>query len=230
MKAAALSVDITPPPNAWLTGYGARLQRAIGVHDPLEAGIVVLDDGETRAALVGLDLCGIAANSVARIRVRVGGWGQNALFCCSHTHAGPHAMPWAMRGEIDPQYLERLEESVARGLLRAAEELAPARLTLAETSAVFAAYNRTAPAGPVDTSLTCLTFEGANGCIATVVRCAVHAVMLGSDNRWLSADYPGPLKRAVEARTAAPCIFLQGASGDVNPLVCGDRRHADSFA
>jgi hypothetical protein len=42
--------------------------------------------------------------------------------------------------------------------------------------------------------------------------------VLGPENREVSADWPGVLRREVERATGAPCLFLQGATANVNPL------------
>lgn len=54
LKAAAIRTDITPEHPAILAGYAERTGRSTGIHDPLNASVVVFDDGESRAALVGL--------------------------------------------------------------------------------------------------------------------------------------------------------------------------------
>ena len=55
-------VDITPKlggeEKVWLAGYGPGRQAA-GVHDPLMARCVVLEEGRTRIALVSVDLVGL---------------------------------------------------------------------------------------------------------------------------------------------------------------------------
>jgi neutral ceramidase len=45
--------------------------------------------------------------------------------------------------------------------------------------------------------------------------------VLGTRNRKLSADYPGAMRTEVEAKLGgnAVCFFLQGAAGDINPLM-----------
>jgi hypothetical protein len=42
--------------------------------------------------------------------------------------------------------------------------------------------------------------------------------VLGPDNYQYSADYPGAMKRAIEAQfPGATALFIQGAAGDINP-------------
>src|SRR5690606_22755178 len=53
--------------------------------------------------------------------------------------------------------------------------------------------------------------------IGTIVNYACHPTTLGWENRLISPDYVGEMRRVVEADTNAPCLFLQGASGDLAP-------------
>jgi hypothetical protein len=88
-------------------------------------------------------------------------------------------------------------------------------LTLPDGSTVIAAN----PLGPVDREVVVWSFDGFDGRpVATVVNHACHPVVLGNDTNAISADWPGEMRRHVEEETAAPCIFLQGACGDVNPV------------
>ena len=66
---------------------------------------------------------------------------------------------------------------------------------------------------------------------AVVVNYACHPVVLGPRNRKISADYPGVMREIVEERCgdACLCLFIQGAGGDINPLMMarGDSREND---
>ncbi len=54
--------------------------------------------------------------------------------------------------------------------------------------------------------------------IATLVNYALHPVTLAWDNTLISPDFVGAMREVIEANTAnAPCLFLQGASGELAP-------------
>ena len=55
LKAGVGKVDITPTDVAGLTVIGHR-REVTGVRDPLRAGVLLLDDGETKAAIVTLEI------------------------------------------------------------------------------------------------------------------------------------------------------------------------------
>src|SRR5439155_12150597 len=70
---------------------------------------------------------------------------------------------------------------------------------------------------PVDRELLVLRLEDAGGKpIAQAVNFAAHPTMIDAKMRKFSADYPGALAEVVEKETGAPCLFLQGAAGDLS--------------
>jgi len=64
---------------------------------------------------------------------------------------------------------------------------------------------------------------------ATLVNYACHPTTLAWDNSLISPDYVGAMREVVEAATTGPCVFAQGASGDVGPRYgfVGDTAGAD---
>jgi len=54
--------------------------------------------------------------------------------------------------------------------------------------------------------------------IASIVGYGSHPIILAHQNRQISPDYPGVLKRVFEKIVGGICIFLQGCAGDQMPL------------
>jgi hypothetical protein len=65
--------------------------------------------------------------------------------------------------------------------------------------------------------------------IAHAVNFAAHPTILPAKLRRFSADYPGALCARVEKETGAPCLFLQGAAGDLSPDQSGGRDTPEKF-
>jgi hypothetical protein len=53
--------------------------------------------------------------------------------------------------------------------------------------------------------------------LATLVNMACHATVLGPNSYTVSAEWPGVMRREVESATGGMCMFLQGATGNLNP-------------
>ncbi len=140
---------ITPPPGASLAGFGARQERARGVHDDLHARALVLEDSGQFIAIVVCDLCDLDAGFVAearrRIQERAGIPAASAMLAATHTHAAPatfalYSLP------PDPGWLDDLADRVADAVASAARDLAPATLALALGREDSVARNRRRPA------------------------------------------------------------------------------------
>ncbi len=131
-------MDITPEGLLPLEGYGARGGPATGTLDSLEAGALVLDDGQLRAALLCADLCGLEAPSVARVRRAVEEAGllpaDHLLVTYSHTHGAPAVTPFA-GAPVDGTYLTWLEGRLALAVAEATRALRPVTVGVGEGSA-----------------------------------------------------------------------------------------------
>jgi hypothetical protein len=153
-----------------------------------------------------------------------------ALF--SHTHAaGLMLLDRAdlPGGEAIPPYLQQLNETVAELAGRALQTLTDATITYGVGRCDLAAHrdfwdDRTDqwvcgfhPDGPADDTLVARVTNPAGQMLATLVNYACHPTTLAWENRLISPDYPGTLRQVVEGETKVPCVFVQGASGDLGP-------------
>jgi hypothetical protein len=220
LKAGAARVDITPPTGYAMWGYAARRAApGVGVLDKLHARALVLEVGSGRAALVSLDLGRAPPRaSFRRIREAARKVGVGTLFLvASHTHHGPvlEVDTWPT---LKTSYVRQLEDKITGVIRDAVKELRPARIGVARKEV---ALNRNRhsklEAAPVDRELLVLRVEDTRGkVIAHAVNFAAHPTMRPALLRKFSADYPGPLAELVEKETGAPCLFLQGAAGDLS--------------
>jgi neutral ceramidase len=225
LQAGAACVDITPPVGFAMWGYAARKdQPSLGVRDPLRARALVLAAGDQRLALVSLDLGRAptrASMTVIRQQLKCAGI-EHFFFVASHTHHGPVLELDNWPSEKN-SYVRQLEQKLVDVVLSAAKTLKPARLGIA---AKQTALNRNRHSkredAPVDRELLVLRVEDKDGkAIAHAVNFAAHATLRNLAERKFSADYPGVLADLVEKETKAPCLFLQGAAGDLSSNVPG---------
>jgi neutral ceramidase len=234
LRAGAARTDITPPAGFPMWGYAARRDApSEGVLDPLRARALVLAVDTERIALVSLDLGRPPTRqSTEAIRRRVRAAGIEHLFLvASHTHHGPILELDTWPTSKDP-YVRRLEEKISDVIIEAAHNLRPARLGVASRESALN-HNRHSKRAdkPVDRELLVLRIEDRNGRpIAHAVNFAAHPVLQPVALHKFSADYPGPLAELVEKETAVPCLFLQGAAGDLSPSFPGNDRGPERFA
>jgi hypothetical protein len=222
LRAAARSVDITPPPGGMMDGYGSRLTPSEGVHDPLFARVLVLDYGDSACAIVGCDLLGVHPWMTAELRRRVResiGIAEDAvLLAATHNHAGPVGLRAGMFSRLDEALAEATVARIVATVEQAWKSRRPVVLKTGTADVDTIGMNRRDPAGPADATLRAILFDGEDGPVACLLNFACHATVLSGSNMLLSAEFPGVACRIVEAATGAPAVYLNGACGDVNPM------------
>jgi hypothetical protein len=236
--------DITPPVGIYHRMWGAAAHdRATGVHRPLTATAMCFQpleraaEGDDEQVLVALDHCLLWAGELQSLITRVceaarlGPWRLIVTF--SHTHAAGlmglerESLPG---GELIRPYLDELARRVSQIVIQARRDAAPTTLTYGLGRCSLAAHRDmwddesrqfvcgfNPPGEADDTVLVARATADDGRLIATVVNYACHPTTLAWDNTLISPDYPGAMREVVEQATGAPCVFLQGASGDLGP-------------
>lgn len=233
LEAGAAKTDITPPTGYPMWGYAARHDKpSTEVLDPLHARALVLKIGDAKIALVSLDL-GRAPHreSMQRIRKSLEPVGITELFLvASHTHHGP-VLELDTWPKPEKPYTRELEEKLVAVITKADAARVPARYGIAATETKLN-RNRQSKRNdrPTDPELLVLRVEDMNGKpIAHAVNFAAHPTMHPSELMKFSADYPGAMAKVVEAETGVPCLFLQGAAGDLSPNPPDAVKEPDAF-
>jgi neutral ceramidase len=108
LRVGRASVDITPPPGMPMGGY-FELRLNTGIHDPLLAKALVLEEDGVKAALVACDLESLPHEFVDAARRLIekttGLRGDHVLISATHTHTGP---------EMSHQFLDQVEGAPAQ--------------------------------------------------------------------------------------------------------------------
>jgi neutral ceramidase len=147
LHAGAATSNITPELGATVVG-GFAPYPARHVHDELHARCLVLDDGETRLALVVCDLLGlhrsVCVEAKRLIHEETGIPPQNVLISATHTHSAGTAL--GKNRYTNDQALDDYQRFVARriadGVRRAANLLRPAEIAFGTAEAPEHVHNR----------------------------------------------------------------------------------------
>jgi len=244
--------DITPPVGIYHRMWGAALhERSTGVHRPLLATALWLEsvDGSGKLLVIGLDHCLLDRSEFERIRERVGVAvgipARDVHVSMSHTHGSA----WMSRsrshlagGDLIAPYLDSMTDTCTRLAVEASQSAVPATMLYgvarcslathrdlpdAKTNQIVVGYH---PDGPADDTVLLGKAVANDGRIlGTVVNYACHPTTLAWENTLISPDYVGAMREVVEANHAGPCLFLQGASGELGPKegFVGDTAVAD---
>ena len=230
---------ITPPVGVDLMGYSRRSQPSTGIHMDLYVTALVASAHGKTVALLDCDLIYLHPPLVDEIRDRVAALlktqRSHVLLSCTHSHSAPTSSPVKIGGEQDrvrPEeeaYIRSLSHLCLSAVSQAHAAMLPARLTggsgrlavsvnrrekLPDGRVVLGLNDR----GPVDHQVGVVRIDSCDGRpLAALVNYTCHPIIIGSASRLVSPDYPGALRRTVERETGATCLFLQGATGNVNP-------------
>jgi len=220
--------DITPPAATPMWGYGARhAMLSQGVLDPLLAKAIVIETGNDRLAIVGLDLGrGPTREMMVQIRKEVAekaGVG-HVMISGSHTHHGPVIeltdREGAGKGKFDDAvaYSKKLPELLIEAIVEAKNNLQPAKMGIATKDVPMNRNRHTKKEPkPVDPMLAAIRFDSIDGKpLAVLVNFAAHPVKTDTKILKFSADYPGAMQNRVESALKTNCFFMQGASGDMS--------------
>ena len=242
MRVGTAAVDITPPVGAQVAGqFHERI--AEFVHDPLCARAFVVDDGTTRAAVVGCDLLSLKRSTVERARAVAADLtdipAANILISATHTHTGPRTTD-IFPSAPDLDYINLLPRQIAGAVALAARARRSARIGVGSGWEEGGTHNRrflkadgsaqmhppkgdpsfVGPEGPDDPEVGIVFAQDEQErFVGAMVNYTSHPIVVGHENAF-SADFPGYVCRTLEAIKGAPgsVTFVNGAFANVCPF------------
>jgi hypothetical protein len=215
-----------------------------GVHDDLFVRVLGLAGGETRLAIVTMDLLGLDLELLAATRAAVeraaGLPPERVMLTASHTHSAPSTIGWGrgVQARRDRAWDRRVVDALAGCVARALDALVPVTLAVGRQPVQIGANRRLSdvngtrmvpnPRGPVAPWVDVLRLdraEGAGAPLAVLFSHACHPVTVHSAGREFSADFPGVACATVRRRLGegVMAMFAQACGGDINvqPLMGG---------
>lgn len=244
MKIAFFNTTITPPVGTLLAGYAAH-DVSVAQRGELIASVLCMDDGSRRALMIGLDLIGMDAPYIQRLRrecaAMLGSSDADVIVTCTHTHGGPHTRS-SSSSPADDVYTngiigkitDDLKKMLARDEFTETEVFfysaqvnanVNRRYCGAENIARFIPHFRDMEKiadGPVDPEVGMLFFfiPGTADPAYAIVNYAAHPLASHSPGRGghtLTPDFPALIRDRVRSDTGAECMFVSGACGDLCP-------------
>lgn len=229
LRAGVAITEISPEKEVELAGYPHCPRNNTGVHDPLYASCIYLDNGITRLALVAMDLLFYSKKYVKEIQQRISkktGIPQgNIILSCSHTHSGPWAagrldLEALEKGlKPDQEYVKALNNKIEALVLDACSNTFDARVGIDKGHCggeQGVGGNRRDPKGPADNEVCVLGVQDSAGQWRGCLVCyALHPTLIHSESTVVTADYPAYIRKYLSwAKPGMITLFTQGTSGD----------------
>ena len=221
LKAGMSIVEISPEKGAQLSGYPHCPRPNEGIHDPVFASCMFLDNGTKKVAIVAMDIFYFTKRLTKLLREK---FDFDICFSASHNHCTPttayiHDFERAEGISDCPTFIEGLIPKLENLIREASENTFDAEL------ATFVGHcgaergvggNRRIPGGPCDPTVNVIAVRDMDKKIRGIYTCyALHPTYLHADNVLVSADYPGYIRRYLSfAFPDAIFMFAQGTSGN----------------
>jgi hypothetical protein len=231
LKAGIAQVDITPPIGIEMGGFSARVQPSIGIYDPLFVKVLLLDDGHDPVGIVSCDLMGFSNAYDAALREAIAKTGivksDRLMIACSHNHAGPATHFLRNCGNVDEKWMAALRGKIVKAVKQAAQNLRSVTVEYSQGRAALNYDRRAWLNGAAteskrwerDTRVSVVQFKAGLETVVNLLHYSCHPVTMLGENSLLSAEYCGQACSYLEEQTGAPTLFLNGACGNVNPLL-----------
>ncbi len=226
LRAGASSVEASPAKTTGSNLAGYQPRKSDGVHDPITARCLVLDDGETKMAIVTYDLIGVFYSDIQKIASAAsevsGVPADNILIHSIHTHSGPDTM--GIWGGAPKSYKKILSDATSQCLANASSSMKPATAVFASGEVEGFNINRRHPEnGLPDKNLSVMELrDNDNKTISVLVNFACHPVVLGGDNPKITADYVYFARKKLEDDLGGTALFVTRDIGDANPPAIHD--------
>jgi hypothetical protein len=239
LRAGWAKVNITPPYTTPTGGYGARRGKHWRVvSDSIFARAIVLDNGSTKVAVIGLDLLITPPTVTEALKKRlpeVGLRWENVYMGAIHSHNSmggwaPGLVGQLIAGGYDEKIVNRITDGVLSAIRQAQAKIAPVQIGYGQADATDHIYNRignSGPTRPLDGQIKLVKLQKVNaagGIIESALLCsfAGHATLFDAGNGdYLSRDYPGSLVDRLEKTSASFAVFLAGPVGSTGPQARG---------
>lgn len=244
-------MDITPDHPLPLFGRQGRESASTSVTSPLEANIVVINDGDSIRALVTLDTLYPSQTLLDAVHTKLVKKGRPfaqdmILMVASHTHNAPALDPSKpLLGHVDPDYSNEVAKRIAALVIQLAEHPGAAVVLRAgKADCEASVYRRRCVVGidfarlrlqrrvvmapnkkeKIDQRLRLFIWSDAQDKpLAAVWHWACHAVS-EPDQYTISADFPGFVRESLRdmlGKAGLPVLYLPGFSGDIRPASSG---------
>ncbi len=212
LKAGAAASDVSPHGPVALFGYPHVQRISTGVHDPLLASVLYLENGSDSVILIALDLLFLdppTARSIRRAVARRASVPEECVFIsCTHTHSGPvtgRMLSWQDDPTIpapDSTYLQFIEQQVVDAAGKAVSLARPVEIAWSTADARGVGGNRLDPNGVTDPEVGVLAVREAGGgeMLAVALIYGMHPTVLHEDSTLVSSDFPHYTRQHLQER------------------------------
>ena len=219
LRAGVGTRTITPPIGTELYRYDPLTPRpSRSARRPMLAHAVVLERGDTRIALLSVDLFSVSRELTAETRNQIFDLTnippENVILCATHTHSAPETVKRIGGAELDSLYLQMLPRLFASCVAQAIDKLDEVNAYVGQATLNGLGVNRLQADGYVDTAVQTLELMG-NESDYVLFNFGCKPTSTPIDDLEIDPDFPHRARAILEGEYDT-AVFFQGSCGDVN--------------
>ena len=231
LQAGTAMVDISPDNPTFLWGYPYEPRISTGIHDPLYASVLYLDNNGVKLVLVALDILYISADDTREARGMIADATEikpeNVMITCTHTHSGPVTVDMLFSendpivAKVDPKYMEKVRDGILEATKKAIANVRPAEIATTSTMVDGVGCNRHDPDWARDPEVGIIAVRNADDKKLfglSLIYC-MHPTVIHEDIKEVSSDFPGYARIALQKRFGRDLnvIYSNGPQGNQSP-------------
>lgn len=238
MRAGFGKRDITPQKGIDLAGFGRLDRKNVGVHDPVYATALAIEEKGKKALIVACDIIGFGYEVDRQIKENLGkmlGYTEDEILLnASHTHSGPQTLENMLPtlGSYNEEYMASFKELVYEACAAAVDDMEDSKLSYGETVCNIGVNRRLIidgkaqfkpnDEGPADKSVNVIKITSGDKTKCVLFSYACHPSTIGAD--YVSADYPGVARNVIEKSLGIRdrTMFIQGCCGNIRVRTISD--------
>ncbi len=227
LRIGAVKKEITPSLPADLLGYIRRFGKSTGIHDPLLANLLLVDNGVEKVLLFSLDILFLNRDFSQQVKNAISEKlnmdKKNILIAAIHTHSAPGIHLFRDESIRNKEWEDKVYQTLVKGAVEASQQSQAVYLGV-RSGKSFIGKNRRKEGGPLDPNFPMICFfDERDHPLAVIVNYGCHPVVLDEKNLFITADYVFDFRSGLNKILSSDVItlFFTGASGDVDPVERG---------
>lgn len=230
LNAGAARRDISNRKPLFLVGYPHVPRISEGIHDPLWATALYLDDGERAILSIAVDILFVHHRTARECRetiaARTGLAPERIMISATHTHSGPvtsSILSWRDDPTVpkaDPEYMAAFKAGIIEAGVEAVSTAQPAAVAVTTAHSEGVGGNRLAADGTHDHEVGVMVVRrrADRQPLALQMVYSMHPTVLHEDSRLVSSDFPHYTREVLTAAMPGlQVLYHNGPSGNLSP-------------
>lgn len=218
---ASRKASISPEKPQYLSGHAQRDGKSTGIHDDIETVCYWIEVNGKSLCWIEVDVIKTDFETTNKIKKRISKQmsipEDNIIICAGHTHTAPLVDHLSISPKVDEEYCDFMVDTIVGNAIKAHEnqELVSASFAQGEVEGYYGNRNDFKREGFQSVYIIKLVNQDGK-LVGTIINTSVHPTVLSPETYEITADLIGAMRRKFEAFFSAPCLLVNGVTGDMS--------------